>query len=416
MTDGCSDNSVTPGSVLSANWASDPETNYLYCNLADLDNKLLWGVQDSTGSANPNTDQEVYNLSGEWPGLMEMSYTGDFPDDPNNGADVQAAVENEYSEGGVAAIDWTPLDPTNGESPWQDTDSKDVCSWITPGGSHYNEIIPGTDTNPSQNFLQELESLGAELNGMYIPGTDTPIPVLLRIMPEMDGDWFWWGSGSPKGNSALNGHCGAAEYQALYQYVVNTLSTLSTLSTTQNPLEDVDNALTVYAPSGGTGKFKNGSAFEAMMAQFYPGNSYVDVIADGDYDKTRDGKVMSLQSDVMGSLAATVSFAAEKKKMPAMAEGENSTANAITGYWKQYFCSFAFDGDCGSAPGNTALTAIRYAMVWFNTATKQFAPTTKGFVTALEQTTYTNSAGNFTIAMASQGQSADPWYCPNMTC
>jgi hypothetical protein len=438
----CTNTTVTTDSVLSVYWT--PATSNLFCNLADLNAETVWGVED-----NPNvlSDQDVYDLTSDppcvpssdppvcekadpqWPGLVEIDYND------QDGSDLQSILGNEYTEGGIPAIYWRPPDPVTLDQSSSDDNphGDDVCSYVIPGDTNYGKKNPKFKKNgvPSANFQGYLEDLWTTLKNLFIPGTATPLPVILRIFPEMNGDWDWWGN--DKGGSA-NGYCTVAEYKQMYQYAVNWLADNEQQAAGEPSQAPTSNAIMVWAPAGGsTGSFGcySVSSYTSDCAPFYPGNGYVDVAGIDAYDHTTS-EIMPDSSTVMGALAATVSFAASKSKMPAMIEGENQHAYEIQKYWTQYFCALAYDTTCSDqSSGNATLTALRWAMVWFDQPSQKvnFAPSpaypgvpnlsqagvTKpaDFVTAIEK-----SYSGFRIGMSFQQGSAngDPWDCPELSC
>jgi Glycosyl hydrolase family 26 len=405
----CTDTSVHPDTEFT--WSTD--TGNLYCNLADLNGQLNWGVQDlhaQDEGLGTQTDEEVDSLSGQWPGNVDISLDSDTT---ANIDAINSVLQNEYAEGGVGEINWNPNDPITEEGADSDSDENtntDVCSYILPGDSHYGDADPfnGSFPAPSDYFQGELQSLYTDLTSLYIPDTTSALPTLLRLLPEMNGFWFWWGTADASGDP---GNCTSSEYQELYQYVIGWLTDSDT-SSPSDPVEPsqsaVENVISVWAPAVYT--CDTWSDFESNCAPDYPTNPYVDVVGMDAFDNSATLN-MPQSTTVMGGLDATVEFGAKKYKMPAMTSGENSSANSISNYWKNYFCGFAYDTTCyKESSGDSYLTAMRFATVWYGSD----APTSSGdFVSALGDT-YTG----LSIVMASQqgAGNPDPWDCANMSC
>lgn len=416
----CTDTTVTQGAELSASW--NAETQDLFCNLADLNGQLVWGVQDienKTEGEVVQTDQGVSNLSGEWPGNVEELYD----DSSNSATAVQSVLQNEYDEGGIGEINWNPPDPITEESAYSDPDENngwDVCSYIIPDGSNFTQPDPyeaGLPA-PAVYFQSELQDLYNELNSLVIPGTSTNLPVLLRSLPEMNGNWFWWGSG---GGTSAAGNCTASEYKQLYQYVIGWLSDAeTTIADLPEPSQSpVTNAISVWsiAAQTGPGACDSLPQFDSACGIYYAGNKYVDMIGTDAFDPTA-GRSMPNSTTVMDNLDATVEFANGKSKMPAMTSGENADPEDATSYWLEYFCALAYDTRCSNeSGGNDDLTAIRIATVWDGdyapSTTNPGTPVSGDFVSALGA-----SYSGLDILMAAQQGSGnpDPWDCANLSC
>ena len=413
----CSNIPVTAASALGT---MTPQTENLFCNLATENGKVLWGVQDYPGDGpgqNTNTDQGVYDLTAQggdpqWPGFVETSFYPNTPNRRGNGAFVTKIVQQQYEHGGVAGVLWQPTDPATQLRKGQqrsvgNSTGVDVCSQIVPGSVDYNSSV-GT------YFQYELNSLVTELNSFIIPNTSVKIPVLLRLLPEMNGDWDWWGHGS---TGSKPGYCTPTEYRSLYQYVVEWLAGAASGETSGLPA--VHNALTVWAVAGSTQVTE--SSLARAISPFYPGAAYVDVVAMDDYDLGQGSKeVMTQSSVVMSRLSSLIGFASSNNKMPAMAEGENGSADSIPGYWSDYFCALSSDTSCEDQSSND-LRGLRYAMVWFNKPPKNYAPSPSasgvggGFVAGLEQSS-TKSHISMARSAGASNTAVDPWFCDNQTC
>jgi hypothetical protein len=420
----CSDpvGGVEPDTVLSGSWTTD--TTNLYCNLADLKYEMVWGAQEQSSATSLVTNGNVEAVDGGvWPGMSEITLESTNSSGTSNNTNVQDITTDEYDEGGIAAINWNPYDPVTQDSAYSDTypiddgDFPDICSYIYPGGSNYtssNPISSGLE-QPSAYFQDELQNLYDELTSLVIPDTETPLPVLLRILPEMNGGWFWWGN---KGSDTDAGHCTEAEYVSVYQYVVEWLADEETANgeATQAP---VSNVVSVWSVAGGPGEYDG--SFETHIGYFYPGGDYVDVVGVDAFDKSDGSPVdetLPQSADVMGSLDDLANFASEQSKMPSMTSGEDGDSNTITHYWKQYFCAFAYDGACSTAPGDKDLAAMRYATVWFNSS-NIFAPApseANDFASALAYDYAYSGPNSFTVGMAQQSSGEDSWYCADLSC
>ena len=101
-------------------------------------------------------------------------------------------------------------------------------------------LTPGSALNSSLN--QELDQAA----GLLQQFKDAGDAVLTRFMFELDGGWFWWGTGNFSG----------AQQTQLFRYIVNYLRVTKGL----------DNLLTTFAVNGGPGTYQ------------YPGDDVVDIV------------------------------------------------------------------------------------------------------------------------------------------
>ncbi len=376
------------------------ETKNLYSNLASLcggsGGKMLWGVQDNPNLTSDNTDDDVDALVGEYPGLVEATYTDNTVCGSAGGSTLTnftTEIEDQYNRGGVAGVHWLPEDPVTCDPETNDKRlgaREDICDKILPGYSTSNT----TDEN---RFHAELDDLISALNGLV--GDDgNAIPVLLRIFHEMTGSEHWWGGR----------HCSGPQFKQLWRYTIQYMAgnevPLGPLG-----LSAVDNAILVWAPSGiSHGSTESPSAFESAISKYYPGSAYVDVVGVDAYDKTAAGtfidEPMSDATGVLNALKGIVLFAGKEGKFPAMTEGENDLQGSIDCggspcYWTDYVTDFQ--------TSFKKLASIRYAMVWNGS----FAPSpgdSGDFVSMFD-----SSLGSYLIMADNPSY---PWYCPVFTC
>jgi glycosyl hydrolase family 26 len=108
------------------------------------------------------------------------------------------------------------------------------------GGQLSNVITPGT--TPYNNHIATLSKVGIGLKQLDNAG----IPVILRLYPEMNGNWFWWGTQA--GTSAQF----IQLFRLTRDYFVNTVG--------------IKNFLYIYAVNAG-----------GNVPDRYPGDAYVDM-------------------------------------------------------------------------------------------------------------------------------------------
>ncbi|MBN2312775.1 MAG: hypothetical protein JXM79_02530 [Sedimentisphaerales bacterium] len=110
---------------------------------------------------------------------------------------------------------------------------------ITPGRPGYDVWMRQLDL--IAHGLQELEDEG--------------VVVLFRPFHEMNGKWFWWGSSNAP-----------EDFVALWRNMLDLMTTTKGL----------DNLLWVYSPGASSGHYLD----------FYPGDSYVDMVSLDSYSRT----------------------------------------------------------------------------------------------------------------------------------
>lgn len=166
--------------------------NYLY---EIQGTRAIGGMHNRQPNSNPNSySQQLYDVTGVWPGL----YSADFQFEPNEIANRQAMVDQailEWDNGAMVNIMWHACNPALLEP----------CGWDGNGvlsslnDSQWNELITsGTSLNNSWKsrmdsvayYLQQLEDAGVE--------------VFFRPLHEMNQGMFWWGGRpGPSGTARL---------------------------------------------------------------------------------------------------------------------------------------------------------------------------------------------------------------------
>ena len=154
----------------------------------------------------------------------------------NDFAGVTKRTQEWWEKGGIPTICWhTGAD----FSIAYDESKADNINWdeaFVPGSETYNALIEGMDR--AVPYLQQLE--------------DANVPVLWRPFHELDGGWFWWSKG------------GSSNFVKLWQLMYSRYTDYWGL----------DNLIWVYGYSG------NGGG----MADWYPGDDYVDLVGADSYD------------------------------------------------------------------------------------------------------------------------------------
>lgn len=264
------------------------ETVNLYLNLQKLVKKgILVGHQDDLyrgkGWRAVPGRSDIKELVGEFPailgsdmGKVELKSKVNFAWQRFD--DLTWQVQQFYRQGGINTMSWhmnNPVDPSQGVKSVQDSTIYYLFS--NP------ELLKRYDTwiDAAADYLLSLKGDAGE-----------PIPILLRLFHEHNGNWFWWGKS----------HCTAEEYVKMWRYTVDYL----------RKKRNVHNLLIVYCPDVFTSR-------EEYLER-YPGDDYVDVLGFDLYDKEnwhpsgtyiQKGRIMV---DILKEING------EKKKIMAMAE------------------------------------------------------------------------------------------------
>lgn len=181
----------------------------------------------------------IYRLSGEYPGLIGFDFSGrnvdgagtDYgPSDTNWSA---YAIQH-HEQGGLLRLMWHASNPWTLETSWssipQDCQLEDL---ITPGNEAY----------------VRWNSWLAEMADQLAKYAEQDIPVIWGPLHEMNGRWFWWGTGEADQFRKVWLH--------MFRYFTDT--------------RGLHNLLWMYCPDA--------KACLQRAIEQYPGNNYVDIIA-----------------------------------------------------------------------------------------------------------------------------------------
>lgn len=236
-----------------ANPQASPEARQLLEFLYSISGKkTLSGQHNYPGFHSAYTGQ-VTRITGHAPAIwgQDFGFTPDGKDGINHReANVKEAIQR-HKEGSIITLMWHAVRPTDDE----------------PNG--WKESVQNKLTDAQ---WKELTTIGSPLHGRWLRQLDVvagylarlkdaKVPVLWRPYHEMNGDWFWWGfRPGPQGT------------QALYRMMFD----LFTKQYGLNNLVWVWNANKVN-DEGNAGPYRD----------YYPGHSYVDILATdiyrGDY-------------------------------------------------------------------------------------------------------------------------------------
>jgi hypothetical protein len=178
--------------------------------------------------------------------LQEFAEYCDGGPCPMNGL---TSMIDHVKRGGIAGLSWHAVHPEDNKY-GHIGDTTSLPDIYTSGHTEYD------------NFLIQLDNVAGILQQLE----DEDITVLFRPFHEMNGDWFWWGTGSGTD----------ADFITLWQYTHNYLTVTKGLS----------NLLWVYSPN---------SSVSGLYRQTdrYPGSSYVDFVGI-DYYAGKSGRFNAL--------------------------------------------------------------------------------------------------------------------------
>ena len=283
---------ILSGPCVNAQKLVDPlaskETKNLFFNLMKLKNKgIMFGHQDDlaygVGWKYVPGKSDVKEVTGDYPavygfelGRLELDHKVNIDSVPFDS--MRNYIRTIYKRGGVITLSWHLNNPLTGKTAW-DSAPGTVAS-ILPGGEK-NDLY--------KSWLDKVADFITNLKDE----NSVPIPVILRLYHELNGNWFWWG-----GN-----HCTPEEFKQLWQF------TVSYLRDTKN----VHQCLYAY----NTDRFNSKENYLLK----YPGDKWVDVIGFDIYQREGDVKGNAqFVKDMDHMLTMLEDIAAEKTKIPALTE------------------------------------------------------------------------------------------------
>ena len=226
---------------------------------------------------------DVKEVTGDYPavygfelGRIELDHRVNIDSVPFDS--MRNYIKTVHARGGVITLSWHLNNPLTGKTAW-DAAEGTVAS-ILPGGSKH-ELY--------KSWLDKVAAFIVSLKDK----NSVPIPVILRLFHELNGNWFWWGGD----------HCTPEQFKQLWQF------TVSYLRDTKN----IHQLLYAY----NTDRFN--SKEEYLLK--YPGDQFTDVLGFDIYQRKggEEGNGEFLKSaDRM--LTMLEEIAAEKNKIPALTE------------------------------------------------------------------------------------------------
>jgi hypothetical protein len=264
------------------------QTKNLYFNLQKLLKRgIMFGHQDDlaygVGWKYVPGKSDVKEVTGDYPaiygfelGRIELDHPVNIDSVPFDS--MRNYIRTVYERGGVITLSWHLNNPLTGKTAW-DSAPGTVAS-ILPGGEK-NDLY--------KSWLDKVANFIAGLKGK----NGEPIPVILRLFHELNGNWFWWGKD----------HCTPDQFKQLWDF------TVSYLRDTKN----IHQCLYAY----NTDRFNSKEAYLLK----YPGDEWVDVVGFDIYQR-EGGEKGNAQfvKDMDHMLTMIEEIGAEKKKIPALTE------------------------------------------------------------------------------------------------
>lgn len=224
------------------------ETKALMSFLVDnYGKKVIAGQQQESWVAGMGRIDWLYQNTGKKPGLVGFDFMDYTPSRVEQGAtssDTDKAIEW-YKNGGVVTFCWhwnSPKGLLQGKE-W----SKGFYTENTNFDVAYAMNNP--DSEDYRLIIRDIDAIAVQLKRLE----EAKVPVLWRPLHEADGGWFWWGAK------------GAEPCKKLYRLMYDRLTNYHKLS----------NLIWVWS-------------FNSPLADWYPGNDVVDIVAFDSYPAAGD--------------------------------------------------------------------------------------------------------------------------------
>ena len=263
------------------------ETIHLYHRLKEIAVKgYLFGHQDDlaygVGWKYEPGRSDIKDVTGDYPavygwelGRIELDHEVNIDGVPFD--KMNTFIRQGYDRGGVITISWHLNNPLTGGTAWQ------------PAPGTVASILPGGEKNTLyKSWLDKVAAFLGNLKGEK----GEPIPVILRLFHELNGNWFWWGGKN----------CRPEELKQLWHFTVGYL----------RDVKQLHNLLYAY----NTDRFANEEAY----LERYPGDEWVDVTGFDIYQGHDIAKNDAFALEFGRTLSLLEKIAAERKKVPALTE------------------------------------------------------------------------------------------------
>ena len=273
----------TPLPLKTCNSNATLETQYLYNNMKIMEGRhIFFGQMDPfylnlEPSGRP-FQSEVEDICGALPAVGSWELKDIATGIP--GPSVCKEVEYYYSKNGIVSFCWHMMDPTGTGFYLKDLSDTHAGNELLPGGKYHAW------------FLEQLDRIAFFFQQLKGPGGES-VPVLFRPFHEMDGDWFWWGKPNVPAETF------SQLWQFTYHYLVKE--------------KQLNQLLFVFSPCD---RFKTRNG-ELGYLDYYPGDAWVDILAQDNYWQVRTG---ADSIAFLNQMKIMTSLAAEKNKISGLSE------------------------------------------------------------------------------------------------
>lgn len=327
-------------------WLADKnatdETAALFYNLKKLSqSNILFGHQDDTKRGVNSADSQwaneqhlpavsteksdVKEITGQYPAVYGHDFIHIANFESGNWFDYEKSIARTltieaYNRGGINTYAWHYANPVSkGSFYWADS-PEEAVSKIIPGGTEH-EVY--------KNSLKQIADFAKTLVG----ADGKLVPVIFRPFHEMEGNWFWWGTG----------HTTAENYKTLYQFTVTYL----------RDVLGVHNFIYAWSPD------RNFNSQTSYLT-YYPGDAYVDLLGTDNYEDLKVGVSPTVAAN---KLKIVSDYAIEKNKLAALTE--TGLSNLTKSDWFTQNLLKAL---------KTNHVQLSYVLVWANTTSTYWTP------------------------------------------
>lgn len=329
VIDSFSKHAVEKNEGLPSDAHATKQTINLYHNLKKLINKgIMLGHQDDlaygVGWKYVTGKSDVKEVTGDYPavygfelGRLELDHQVNIDSVPFDS--MRNYIRTVYERGGIVTLSWHLNNPLTGKTAWD------------PAPGTVASILPGGEKNELyKSWLDKVASFIVTLKDK----NGVPIPVILRLFHELNGNWFWWGKDQ----------CTPEEFKEMWHFTISYL----------RDTKHVHQLLYAY----NTDQF---ASKEDYLLK-YPGNEWVDVLGFDIYQRKggeEGNKEFIHSADTM--LTMLTQIASARNKIPALTEFGYGQVPDST-WWTQVFLK-ALDHH-----------KISYALAWRNAGFKTSGP------------------------------------------
>ncbi len=234
-----------------------PEARALLKTLCDLSGKgILTGHHNFPNNLSQHSDK-IFEITGKYPALWGSDFgflDGEDKDSIIHRDRMIEEAKKQAAAGSIITLCWHMLRPTEDEPGKSGGNSWSGSVQARLTDEQWLELIT-SDSPLHQRWEKYMDTAAAFLKQLQ----DANIPVLWRPMHENNGNFFWWG-----------GRPGTYGTQQLYREVYNRMVNVHHLN----------NLIWVWN--------QNGPAPGGEFYNFFPGQSYVDVVSYDNYRELSD--------------------------------------------------------------------------------------------------------------------------------